>query len=143
MHFAICLEVKTSPFFSAYVWGVILCAGRHTVSGIYLAGQPKSRYWSLVEALGASALAAFASIVRVLPSGLIIFDRGFNNRKYVKILLAQGHHLFCPARKNAAFYYLPLSSGQPQKGRKKIYGRRVPFTHWTSSFRLRICCAFG
>ena len=37
--------------FSAYIWGVILCQGRHTVSGIYLAGQPQRRYWSLVKFL--------------------------------------------------------------------------------------------
>ena len=37
--------------FYAYVWGVILCEGRHTVTGIYLAGQPASRYWSLVKFL--------------------------------------------------------------------------------------------
>ena len=37
--------------FYAYIWGVILCPGRHTVSGIYLAGQPASRYWSLVKFL--------------------------------------------------------------------------------------------
>ena len=28
--------------FSAYVWGVILCQGRHTVTGIYLASQPEN-----------------------------------------------------------------------------------------------------
>ena len=37
--------------FSAYVWGLILCEGRHTVSGIYLASPPQSRYWSLVKFL--------------------------------------------------------------------------------------------
>jgi len=70
-------------------------------------------------ALGTSALAAFASIVSMMPAGLIIFDRGFNNRKYFKELLAQGHHLLCRARKNAAFYYLPTQADQPQRGRKK------------------------
>jgi len=40
--------------FSAYVWGVLLCESRHTVSGIYLAGQPKSRYWSLLKFLSRS-----------------------------------------------------------------------------------------
>jgi len=213
--------------FYAYIWGVILCEGRHTVTGIYLAGQPASRYWSLVkflgrgrwdetqvvqrligllleylpdwvyvydhthaiktgkkqiglhffrnhryrkrntnqskfhwghqfaglgilglegrvrrlfpvwvrlldpEALGASALAAFESIVSVIPAGLIIFDRGFNNRKYFNALLEQGHQLLCRARRNAAFFYLPLSSEQPQRGRKRLYGRRVHFQHWT------------
>ena len=213
--------------FYAYIWGVLLCESRHTVSGIYLAGQPHSRYWSLVKflsrgkwdetmvvqrltgllleymdewayvydhthaiktgkkqfglhffrnhryrkrntnqskfhwghqfaglgllgldgmhsrlfplwvhlldpaALGGSALAAFASIISVMPAGLIIFDRGFNNRKYFKALLAQGHHLLCRARKNAAFYYIPGPAEQPKKGRKRIYGRRVHIEHWT------------
>ena len=40
--------------FSAYVWGVLPCESRHTVSGIYLAGQPKSRYWSLLKFLSRS-----------------------------------------------------------------------------------------
>ena len=213
--------------FSAYLWGLIRCEGRHTVTQIYLAGQPQSLYWSLVkflsrgqwdhtmvvqrllglvleylpewvyvydhthtiktgtqqaglhffrnhryrkrntnqskfhwghqfaalgvvglsgslatlfpvwvkllapEALGASALAAFDGLVAVLPAGLIIFDRGFNNRKYFKALLAQGHQLLCRARKNAAFYYLPTPADQPPKGRHKVYGQRVDFRHWT------------
>ncbi len=212
--------------FSAYVWGVILCQGRHTVSGIYLAGPPERRYWSLVkflsrgqwdegmvvqrliglileyvedwvyiydhthtlktgekqfglhffhnhryrkgntnqskfhwghqfaglgllaldgpvvrlfpiwvkllspEALGVSALAAFVSITAVMPAGLIIFDRGFNNRKYFQHLLSQGHQLLCRARKNAAFYYLPTPEEQPHRGRRRVYGRRVHVEHW-------------
>ena len=213
--------------FSAYVWGLILCEGRHTVSGIYLASPPQSRYWSLVKflsrgqwdetqvvqrligllleyvtdwvyvydhthaiktgkkqfglhffrnhryrkrntnqskfhcghqfaglgllgldgltarlfpvwvhlldpkVLGRSALAAFESIVSVMPAGLILFDRGFNNRKYFKCLLQHGHQLLCRARKNAAFYYVPTDAEQPKKGRKRIYGRRVHIQHWS------------
>jgi len=207
--------------FYAYIWGAILCEGRHTVSGIYLAGQPSRRYWSLVKflsrgqweptevvqrliglillyvpewvyvydhthaiktgkeqeglhffrnhsyqkrntnqskfhwghqfaglgllavssslavlfpvwvklldpaALSGSGLAAFESIVSVIPAGLIVFDRGFNNRKYFKILLDNGHQLLCRARKNAAFYRLPTEEEQPKKGRKKIYDKRI------------------
>jgi len=214
-------DSRNFALFSAYIWGTILCEGRHTISGIWLAGQPQSRYWSLVkflsrgkwddtqvvqrliglileyvtdwvyiydhthtiktgkkqvglhffhnhryrkrntnqsklhwghqfaglgvvgmdgliarlfpvwvamldpEALGVSALVAFESIVSVIPAGLIVFDRGFNNRKYFKCLLQHGHHLLCRARKNAAFYYLPTEAEQPKKGRKKIYGKRV------------------
>lgn len=81
--------------------------------------------------LGVSALAAFEAIVSVIPAGLIIFDRGFNNRKYFQCLLQQGHQLLCRARKNAAFYYLPTEKEQPKKGRRKIYGRRVHIQHWT------------
>jgi hypothetical protein len=220
-------DKQNFALFGAYVWGTILCEGRHTLSGIYLAGQPQSRYWSLVkflsrgkwdemgvaqrligllleyvddwvyiydhthaiktgkhqeglhffrnhryrkgntnqskfhwghqfaglgllgldgmksrlfpvwvrlldpERLGASALAAFAAIVSVIPSGLIIFDRGFNNRKYFHALLAQGHQLLCRARRNAAFFYRALPSEQPRRGRKRLYGRRVHVAHWT------------
>ena len=42
---------RNFALFSAYLWGVILCQGRHTVTGIYLAGQPEGRYWSLVKFL--------------------------------------------------------------------------------------------
>lgn len=220
-------DSRNFALFSAYIWGTVLCQGRHTISGIWLAGRPKSRYWSLVkflsrgkwddtqvvqrligllleyvpdwvyvydhthaiktgkkqvglhffrnhryrkrntnqskfhwghqfaglgllgidglitrlfpvwvamldpEALGVSALAAFESIVSVIPAGLIVFDRGFNNRKYFKCLLQHGHQLLCRARKNAAFYYLPTEAEQPKKGRRKIYGRRVHIQHWT------------
>ena len=79
--------------------------------------------------LGVSALAVFASIISVMPAGLIIFDRGFNNRRYFKELLAQGHHLLCRARKNDTFYYMPGPAEQPKKGRKRIYGRRVHIEH--------------
>ena len=213
---------------------MILCEGRHTVTGIYLASQPTGRYWSLVKflsrgkwdetmvvqrliglillyvpewvyiydhthaiktgnkqeglhffrnhryrkrntnqskfhwghqfaglgllalsgpwptlfpvwvklldslALGVSGLAAFESIVGVIPAGLIIFDRGFNNRKYFKVLLENGHQLLCRARKNAAFYYLPEPEEQSGKGRPKVYGKRVrierlPYTDMKST----------
>ena len=61
--------------------------------------------------------------------GLIIFDRGFNNRKYFTTLLAQGHQLLCRARKNAAFYYLPTEAEKPRRG-KRLYGPRAKITHW-------------
>jgi len=212
--------------FYAYVWGVILCGGRHTVSGIYQAERSQTRYWSLVkflsrgrweiervvwhlielilsyvsdrvyvydqthtiktgkkqhglhffhnhryrkgntnqskfhwghqfaglgiltitasaaylfpvwvkllapEALAASGFCAFTSIVRMLPAGLIIFDRGFNNRKYFRCLLENGHHLLCRARKNAAFYYPAAPPKRPRKGRKKTYGKRICVKKW-------------
>ncbi|NIT13160.1 MAG: transposase [Candidatus Dadabacteria bacterium] len=207
--------------FCAYVYGVILCQGRHTISNIYLAGQPQTRYWSSVKflnrgkwdeegvvqrligvivpyleawvyvydqthttktgkkqfglhffknhryrlrntnqskfhwghefaglgivgiteagcylfpvfvkllqagAIAASGLLAFESIISIIPPGLIIFDRGFNNRKYFKALLEKGHHLLCRARKNMVFFRLPTKKEQPKRGRKKIYGRRI------------------
>ena len=207
--------------FCAYVYGVILCTGRHTISNIYLAGAPTTRYWSSVKflnrgkwdedkvvhrlinvilsylpewvyvydqthtvktgkkqfalhffknhryrkrntnqskfhwghefaglgivgitetgtylfpvwvkllqagAIAASGLLGFEAIISMLPAGLIIFDRGFNNRKYFIRLLKQGHHLLCRARKNMVFYRLPREKEQPKRGRKRIYGRRI------------------
>jgi len=207
--------------FCAFIMGFIFCPGRKTVTGIYQAGRPKSRYWSLVKflsrgkwdqdalavylirllqgifknwvyvydetyavktgksqfglhffpnhryqkrnknqskfhwghqfaALGLlcltvsqallfpvwvkmllpgdtalNSLAVMETILRHIPLGLIIFDRGFNNRKVFKILLLCGHHLLCRARSNAVFYYLPKPGEQPRRGRKRKYGKRV------------------
>jgi hypothetical protein len=212
--------------FYAYVWGVLLCTGRQTVTRIYQAGQPPTRYWSVVkflsrgqwdweqvslrlirvlvtvlpswvyvydqtyaiktgkkqfglhffrnhryqkrntnqskfhwghefaalgllgltatgawlfpvwvrllapEAVASSALVAFQALVVVLPPGLIIFDRGFNNRKYFTALLDAGHHLLCRARKNAAFYDPAAPPRLPRRGRPKRYGKRVHVEHW-------------
>lgn len=210
--------------FCTYLWGVILCDGRHTVTGIYLASPCEQRYWSLIKflsrghwdpaavvrrllalvlayvperiyvydhthalktgkkqaslhffrnhryrrkntnqskfhwghefaALGllalsagtwsllplwvkllepgaASALAAFEQVLAFLPAGLIIFDRGFNNRKYFTALLKQGQHLLCRARSNMVFYYLPNATEQPTRGRKRIYGTRADYRKW-------------
>lgn len=35
--------------FCAYVWGVIVCQGRHTVSEIYQASGCETSYWSLIK----------------------------------------------------------------------------------------------
>lgn len=72
-----------------------------------------------------NSLAVLETILSQIPVGLIIFDRGFNNRKVFKILLAYGHHLLCRAKSNAVFYYLPQPKEQPKRGRKKKYGKRV------------------
>ena len=210
--------------FCSYVYGVITCCGRHTLSGIYQASDSQTRYWSfpkflsrgkwdwknvcgrlirivlsylptrvyiydhthalktgkkqfglhffknhryrrrntnqskfhwghefaalgilgltsvgtllfpvwvkLLEPGAVCALAAFESVIVLLPPGLIIFDRGFNNRKYFKALLKEGHHLLCRARKNAAFYYLPVETNTKKRGRKRIYGKRIHIQHW-------------
>jgi hypothetical protein len=210
--------------FCAYVWGVITCTGRHTVSGIYQASASDTQYWSfpkflsrgkwdwqqvcqrligvilsylpqwvyvydhthavktgekqfglhffrnhryrkgntnqskfhwghefaalgilgltgagvflfpvwvkLLEPGAESALQAFESVIALLPPGLIIFDRGFNNRKYFKALLVRGHHLLCRARRNAAFYYLPAPSNKKRRGKKRIYGKKVHIPKW-------------
>lgn len=72
-----------------------------------------------------NSLAVLETILSQIPVGLIIFDRGFNNRKVFKILLGYGHHLLCRAKSNAVFYYLPKPKEQPKRGRKRKYGRRV------------------
>ena len=59
-----------------------------------------------------------------------MFDRGFNNRKYFKALLEQGHHLLCRVRKNAAFYYPAPQKPLGKPGRQAIYGSRAHFQHW-------------
>ena len=210
--------------FCAYVWGVIVCRGRHTVSEIYQASGSEASYWSLIKfvsrgkwdwqkvcarlvwiilpyvddwvyiydhtkaiktgkkqfglhffrnhryrkrntnqskfhwghefaGLGilgltsigallfpvwiklltpgaAYALEAFKSAIVLIPPGLIIFDRGFNNRKYFKALLTQGHQLLCRSRKNAAFYYPAPKKPKGKKGRQPIYGKRAHIQHW-------------
>ena len=78
---------------------------------------PKSKRWN--------RLAVFESIVRRIRPGLIVFDRGFNNRKIFKALLDCGHELLCRAKSNAVFYQLPTEADQPKRGRRKLYGKRV------------------
>jgi hypothetical protein len=79
-----------------------------------------------------NCLSLFESIVKNIPKGLIIFDRGFNNRKIFAILLQHGHQLLVRAKSNAVFYRLPASKssknlpkGKRKKGRKPIYGKRL------------------
>lgn len=76
------------------------------------------------------ALRAFKAAIKLLPCGLIVFDRGFNNRKYFKVLIEQGHHLLCRVRKNAAFYYPAPKKPIGKRGRQPIYGRRAHFQYW-------------
>ena len=82
--------------------------------------------------LSLNCLSLFESIVKNIPTGLIIFDRGFNNRKIFAILLQLGHQLLVRAKSNAVFYRLPsskspknLPKGKRKKGRKPIYGKRL------------------
>lgn len=84
----------------------------------------------LIQPGAQSALLAFEQVLEILPAGLLIFDRGFNNRKYFKRLLAKGHHLLCRARSNMVFYYLPTQAQQKKRGRKRLYGKRVDFRRW-------------
>lgn len=64
-----------------------------------------------------------------MPPGLIIFDRGFNNRQSCKRLVKQGHHVLCRARSKRVFFSLPTEADQPQRGRRRIDGNRVDFRH--------------
>jgi hypothetical protein len=87
--------------------------------------------WVKLLQVGADyALSAFQSAIALIPSGLIIFDRGFNNRKYFKALLEQGHHLLCRARKNAVFYYPAKVPRVKKRGPKPKYGQRASFKRW-------------
>ena len=72
-----------------------------------------------------NSLAILESILSHIPVGLIILDRGFNNRKVFKVLLGCGHHLLCRAKSNAVFYYPPKPEMKPKRGRKRKYGERL------------------
>jgi hypothetical protein len=73
-----------------------------------------------------NSLEVLKTIATNIPLGLIIMDRGFNNRKVFKVLLSLGHHILCRAKSNAVFYYPrvidPLIK---RRGRKGKYGQRV------------------
>ena len=84
----------------------------------------------LLEPGAVCAFAAFESAIVLIPPGLIVFDRGFNNRKYFKALLEKGHHLLCRARKNAAFYYKAPKKPKGKRGKQPIYGKRAHIQHW-------------
>ncbi len=64
-----------------------------------------------------------------IPSGLIIFDRGFNRRKVFEAVLEAGHHILCRAKSNAVFYRLPAVAKRPKRGRPKKYGKRIQLRH--------------
>ena len=64
-----------------------------------------------------------------IPSGLIIFDRGFNRRKVFEAVLNAGHHILCRAKSNAVFYLLPTVCKRPKPGRPKTYGKRIQLRH--------------
>ena len=72
-----------------------------------------------------NSLAVLETIMSNISPGLIIFDRGFNNRKVFEILLSYGHHLLCRAKSNAVFYYPLEPQNKPKRGRPIKYGKRV------------------
>ena len=73
-----------------------------------------------------NSLEVLKTIATNIPLGLIIMDRGFNNRKVFKVLLSLGHHILCRAKSNAVFYYpLVIDPLVKRRGRKGKYGQRV------------------
>jgi len=73
-----------------------------------------------------NSLEVLKTIATNIPLGLIIMDRGFNNRKVFKVLLSLGHHILCRAKSNAVFYYpYVLDPLLKTRGRKRKYGQRV------------------
>lgn len=74
-----------------------------------------------------NSLAVLTTIMSNISSGLVIFDRGFNNRKVFKIILDYGHQLLCRAKSNAVFYFPVEHPLEPQKkrGRPRKYGKRM------------------
>jgi hypothetical protein len=75
-----------------------------------------------------NSLGIFKQIVKRIPKGLIIFDRGFNRKKIFSVLLDFGHHLLCRAKSNAVFYRLPQASEHPKRGRRRKYGKRISWS---------------
>jgi len=73
-----------------------------------------------------NSLEVLKTIATNIPLGLIIMDRGFNNRKVFKALLELGHNILCRAKSNAVFYYpYVLDPLLKPRGRKRKYGQRV------------------
>ena len=71
---------------------------------------------------------SFAVLKRIcskIPRGLIIFDRGFAQRKVFTMALGFGHHILCRAKSNAVFYRLPKHLKRPKRGRPRKYGDRL------------------
>ena len=121
--------VKGNTNQSKFHWG-------HQFAGLGILGLTKTGsflfpVWVRLLRGGAyDALRAFKSAIGLLPKGLIVFDRGFNNRKYFKALIDKGHHLLCRVRKNAAFYYPAPPKPEGKPGRQALYGKRADFKHW-------------
>jgi len=78
-----------------------------------------------------NSLAVLTTIMSNISSGLIIFDRGFNNRKVFKIVIEHKHNLLCRAKSNAVFYF-PIEQ-KAKRGRPRKYGKRLDIT--TMNFR--------
>ena len=69
--------------------------------------------------------AVLKRICSKIPRGLIIFDRGFAQRKVFTMALALGHHILCRAKSNAVFYRLPKQPKHRRRGRPRKYGDRL------------------
>lgn len=70
-------------------------------------------------------LSVLTNIMSKIPPGLVILDRGFNNRKVFKILLKYEHNLLCRAKSNAVFYLPVKQQNKIGRGRPRKYGERL------------------
>ena len=67
----------------------------------------------------------FKRICAKMPPGLIIFDRGFAQRKVFSMALNCGHHILCRAKSNAVFYRCLKPPKHRKPGRPRKYGDRL------------------
>ena len=67
----------------------------------------------------------FKRICSRIPPGLIIFDRGFAQRKVFTLARSFGHHILCRAKSNAVFYRLLKPPKHRRPGRPRKYGDRL------------------
>ena len=79
----------------------------------------------LPQSIRDKSFAVLKRICSKIPRGLIIFDRGFAQRKVFTMALGLGHHILCRAKSNAVFYRLPKHPKHPKRGRPRKYGDRL------------------
>jgi hypothetical protein len=63
---------------------------------------------------------------------LLVADAYYAAGKFVRSLLAQGHHVVSRVRANAVAYFppSPRRSGKSRPGRHRVYGRKTPLRDW-------------
>ena len=77
------------------------------------------------QTLRDKSYAVLKRICSKIPRGLILFDRGFAQRKVFTMALGLKHHILCRAKSNAVFYRLPKPRKHRRRGRPKKYGDRL------------------
>lgn len=65
---------------------------------------------------------------------LLVADAYYASRKVIAPLLTQNHHLLTRVRKNTVAYFPAPKPAKPQRGRPRLYGRKI---HLRSLFRRR------